>query len=217
MLTHLRSEYGTLTPEELEKNCAALSDPWNLDEPLEDLWAKIANIQRLATFGNVPILDITIITLRPVSLPPQPKSFAYNPLTNGLFPYSSRNFTWATRNASADSQLMTPDSTVHIPSLARHSPSLPSPLLSSLLSIPRPRLLPAMSPLKVARCIAAGLMGSVRSALTHLKRACTKPTDTATTYLPSECVAATTPFPPGAPVNFYRQTTDVKGSLQSQL
>ena len=31
--------------------------------PLEDLWAKIANIQRVATFGNVPIADITIITL----------------------------------------------------------------------------------------------------------------------------------------------------------
>ena len=39
------------------------SDPWNLDDPLEDLWAKIANIQRIATFGNVQIPDITIITL----------------------------------------------------------------------------------------------------------------------------------------------------------
>jgi hypothetical protein len=40
-----------------------LSEPWNLDDPIEDLWAKIANIQRVATFGNVPIADITIITL----------------------------------------------------------------------------------------------------------------------------------------------------------
>ncbi len=55
MLDHLRQEYGTLTPEELEKNRAALSECWNL--------AKIANIQRVATFGNVPIADITIITL----------------------------------------------------------------------------------------------------------------------------------------------------------
>ncbi len=37
MLIHLRSEYGTLTPEELEKNRAALSAPWNLDDPIEDL------------------------------------------------------------------------------------------------------------------------------------------------------------------------------------
>ena len=63
MLTHLRDEYGTLTPEELERNRGALSEPWNLDDPIEDLWAKIANIQRVATFGNVPIADITIITL----------------------------------------------------------------------------------------------------------------------------------------------------------
>jgi hypothetical protein len=63
MLEHLRTEYGTLTPEELETNRAALSEPWNFDDPIEDLWAKIVNIQRVAAFGAVPIADITIITL----------------------------------------------------------------------------------------------------------------------------------------------------------
>ena len=63
MLEHLRMEYGTLTPEELEKNRAALSDAWNFDDPIEDLWAKIVNIQRVAAFGAVPIPDITVITL----------------------------------------------------------------------------------------------------------------------------------------------------------
>ena len=63
MLEHLRTEYGTLTPEELETNRAALSTPWNFDDPIEDLWAKIANIQRVAAFGAVPIADVTIITL----------------------------------------------------------------------------------------------------------------------------------------------------------
>jgi hypothetical protein len=29
MLSHLRTEYGTMTPEELEHNRAALSEPWN--------------------------------------------------------------------------------------------------------------------------------------------------------------------------------------------
>jgi hypothetical protein len=38
MLIHLRDEYGTLTPEELEKNRASLLEPWNLDDPIEDLW-----------------------------------------------------------------------------------------------------------------------------------------------------------------------------------
>ena len=63
MLTHLHTEYGTMTPEELETNRAALSEAWNFDEPIEDLWAKLANIQRVATLGNVPIPDITVITL----------------------------------------------------------------------------------------------------------------------------------------------------------
>jgi hypothetical protein len=44
MLDHLRTEYGTLTSEELEANCAAFSKPWNFDLPIKDLWAKISNI-----------------------------------------------------------------------------------------------------------------------------------------------------------------------------
>jgi hypothetical protein len=63
MLSHLKAEYGTMSPEELEHNRAALSEPWNLDDPIEDLWSKIANIQRLAALGNVPITDVTVITL----------------------------------------------------------------------------------------------------------------------------------------------------------
>ena len=63
MLTHLKTEYGTMTPEELERNQTALSDPWNLFEPIKDLWVTIANIQHLAALGNVPIPDVTVITL----------------------------------------------------------------------------------------------------------------------------------------------------------
>lgn len=63
MLEHLRTEYGTMTPEELERNRAALSEPWNFDDPIEDLWAKISNIQRVATLGALPIPDLTVITL----------------------------------------------------------------------------------------------------------------------------------------------------------
>ncbi len=61
MLTHLKTEYGTMTPEELD-NCAALPDPWNLDDPVKDLWANFANIQHVAAPGNVPIPDVTVIT-----------------------------------------------------------------------------------------------------------------------------------------------------------
>ena len=63
MFEHLRTEYGTMAPEELERNRAALSEPWNLDDPIEDLWAKIANILHVTTLGAIPIPDLTVITL----------------------------------------------------------------------------------------------------------------------------------------------------------
>ena len=63
MLVHLQTKYGTMTPEELETNRAALSDPWNFDDPIEDLWDRIANIRRVAELGKVPIPEITILTL----------------------------------------------------------------------------------------------------------------------------------------------------------
>jgi len=63
MLHHLQSRYGVLTPEELEINRSALSQPWNPEAPIEQLWATINNIRRVATVGGVPITDITTITL----------------------------------------------------------------------------------------------------------------------------------------------------------
>jgi hypothetical protein len=63
ILLHLCHQYGTMTPEELERNRSALSNPWNFDDPIEDLWSKISNIQRVATLGAVPIPEITVITL----------------------------------------------------------------------------------------------------------------------------------------------------------
>ena len=62
-MPHLLAQNGTMTPVELERNRAALSEPWNLDDPITDLWAKIANIQRVATLDQVPIPDTTVITL----------------------------------------------------------------------------------------------------------------------------------------------------------
>ena len=67
MLDHrLNSEYGTMTlEEELKTNRAALSEPWNFDDPIgEDLWKKVANIQCVAKLGQVPsIPDLTVFTL----------------------------------------------------------------------------------------------------------------------------------------------------------
>ncbi|MCK7513584.1 MAG: hypothetical protein MZV70_62555 [Desulfobacterales bacterium] len=48
LLAHLKTTYGVITREELETNRARLSAEWNPDSPLEDLWLRIAEIQRFA-------------------------------------------------------------------------------------------------------------------------------------------------------------------------
>jgi hypothetical protein len=63
MLEHLKSTYGTLTPEAIETNRNELSTPWNPDDPLENLWKRIGEIQRVAMAGGAPITDVAAITL----------------------------------------------------------------------------------------------------------------------------------------------------------
>jgi hypothetical protein len=63
MIQHLDDNYAVLTPEALEANRTALSDPWNPDEPIENLWTKMFEIQRIATAGAAEISDVAVITL----------------------------------------------------------------------------------------------------------------------------------------------------------
>jgi hypothetical protein len=233
MLDHLRLEYGTLTPEELENNRAALSEPWNLDDPIEDLWAKIANIQRVATFGNVPIVDITIITLtlamikKQVSSRPLQRNFVCARFRNGPWPCSSPSFNSATRNASGASPLAMPAFTAPtlpfkllLSPLARHPSLLPPP--PSLLPS-RHNLRLAISPSKAAKCTIAGHTASANTAITLLSRVYIKLPVTKMMPLLFICVAATTLSPPGAHGNLPALTppppthpTDGAGSLHRQ-
>ena len=63
MLAHLKATYGRITPEELEANRAMLSADWNPDDPIEDFWTKIKEVQRFARAGEEPISDAAIIRL----------------------------------------------------------------------------------------------------------------------------------------------------------
>jgi len=63
MIQHLDSTYGTLTPEELEVNRLELSKPWNPESPIEELWASVDNILRLARNGYADISEVTAITI----------------------------------------------------------------------------------------------------------------------------------------------------------
>ena len=63
MIQHLDTTYGRLTPGEIEANRLALSTPWNPDKPIEDLWASVDTIRRIAEDGFAPITEVTTISL----------------------------------------------------------------------------------------------------------------------------------------------------------
>ena len=63
MIQHLDATYGRLTPGEIEANRLALSTPWNPDRPIEDLWASVDTIRRIAEDGQAPITEVTAISL----------------------------------------------------------------------------------------------------------------------------------------------------------
>jgi hypothetical protein len=47
IIKHLEDNYAVLTPEALEANRTSLSDACNPDQPIENLWIKIFEIQRI--------------------------------------------------------------------------------------------------------------------------------------------------------------------------
>ena len=63
MLTHFRTTYATIEPEEIERNRNALTTTWNPEEPIEDLWNRIKEIQRFATDAQEPITDAAALRL----------------------------------------------------------------------------------------------------------------------------------------------------------
>jgi hypothetical protein len=61
MLTHLKTTYGTITREEIDRNRERLHETWAPDTPIEDLWAKLAEIQRMALAAQEAIPDSAVI------------------------------------------------------------------------------------------------------------------------------------------------------------
>jgi hypothetical protein len=62
-LTHLTTTYGTLDATEIETNRNLLSEAWNPDRPLEQMWIHIINIRDIASTAGRPINDDTTIQL----------------------------------------------------------------------------------------------------------------------------------------------------------
>ena len=63
MITHLKNTYGTVTRTDLEKNRASISTLWTPSEPIELLWERLREVQRIATIGNEPLSDAAIVEL----------------------------------------------------------------------------------------------------------------------------------------------------------
>jgi hypothetical protein len=60
ILSHLRTVYGTVTPNNLKIN---LSRQWNPGQPLEDLWKQINTCQKFAVNSAKTITNATVICL----------------------------------------------------------------------------------------------------------------------------------------------------------
>jgi hypothetical protein len=63
LLTHVTSEYGTLTRTDLEANRNHLKSPWNPDDEFANLWTRIKSVRQIAVDGGDPISDNTTMEL----------------------------------------------------------------------------------------------------------------------------------------------------------
>jgi len=63
MLTHLSTTYSAITRAELEANCSSIATLWSPGEPIEQLWERLHEVQRITTTGGDLISDQAILDL----------------------------------------------------------------------------------------------------------------------------------------------------------
>jgi hypothetical protein len=68
IITHLTTTYGTLTASDLKINQDKLTEAWNPDHPIENLWKNIKISQAIANQGGGPISNGTTIQLTLLAL-----------------------------------------------------------------------------------------------------------------------------------------------------
>ena len=61
MLTRLKTEYGTITMEEIVENRDTLVVAWNPDDDIETLWLHLLECQCFVTAAREPITDAAVI------------------------------------------------------------------------------------------------------------------------------------------------------------
>jgi hypothetical protein len=60
-LTHLFTNFGTITGADLNANRASILTAWNIDDPIQELWAKLKVIRDFAAAGKEPMDDDTLL------------------------------------------------------------------------------------------------------------------------------------------------------------
>ena len=63
LLNHLQNTCATMTPDDIETNQNSLTLPWNIDQPIENLWERITKAQSVAAQAQEPAMDATAIRL----------------------------------------------------------------------------------------------------------------------------------------------------------
>jgi hypothetical protein len=63
MVTHLQSQYGTITPDDLAANLVKIKTPWNPDTPLETVFVLGTECRDFAKAGEDPISDPTYLRI----------------------------------------------------------------------------------------------------------------------------------------------------------
>ena len=60
IITHMKTTYGTITADDLNKNFQELQKPWSSDRPLEDLWTQVRRCRNFAQ-AHDPITELAAI------------------------------------------------------------------------------------------------------------------------------------------------------------
>jgi len=199
MIAHLQNTYGTLTRTDLEKNRASISSLWTPSEPIELLWDRLREVQRIAAFGNEPISDAAIVELTHLLFETS-GVFAHTCETWLAHPANQRTYAefqiaFTNANKQRLHRLTTSQARFHSANAATTTPACPTPAPS-----PRhPVLPPAWSPPTMAlRSIIVGRMALVSIRITPAPPAPTLLRATVKQPPSKTCVAETTPSCPTA-------------------
>jgi hypothetical protein len=92
IVTHLTLTYGTLTASDLENNRDQLTEAWNPDDPIENLWRNIKVTRAVANQGGEAISDGTTIQLTLLALG---KTGVHSHAIETWFDKDEADHTWA--------------------------------------------------------------------------------------------------------------------------